>query len=437
MSISSLIFLAVFFGLSVLCLVRSPTYGIFLYEFVYFMNPHARWWYGQIPHLRYSFYIILLIIVGYLVRRDRFAANRIFDIPQFRWLAGLTVVVLLSRFWAVDNVYYEWLATMYLKFSFFALLLYKMLDSRKDLDRAMLIYMAGLFYIGFIAWQVGRGATGRVEGIGVPDGQEVNGTAAAMVTAVPMMLYWVLFASKRWMQFLALVGLAFVLNGLVLLNSRGAFLATIFSVAWFAVAVLREKGLKSVKWKLVAGMVGGICLFFYLTDDLFWARMQTMETVSTQAEGGTRMLFWLKTFDMLADHPLGTGMLGYQILSPQYLPSEWLTGGARAVHSLWFEVLASFGYQGVLVFAGYIGSTFYLAGKVKQYLRAKNEQYHVLQLVSLEASFVAFLVAATFINRFYAEMLYWLPALIGVFANVYMIKPMRKEAVAHEADVKT
>jgi O-antigen ligase len=146
------------------------------------------------------------------------------------------------------------------------------------------------------------------------------------------------------------------------------------------------------------------------------------------------MLFWLKTFDMLADHPLGVGLMGYQVLSPQYLPAEWLTGGVRAVHSTWFEVLSSFGYQGFVMFMGYIGSTFLLARRVRKYLREKGEQFHALQLVALEASFVGFLVAATFINRFYGEMLYWLPALIAVFANVYMIKPQREEETAPMPD---
>jgi len=356
MSISALFFLVVFVGLGTFSLVRSPVYGILLYEFAYFLNPQIRWWYSQIPHIRYSFLIVLLILAGYLIRANRFSENKFSDIPQFNWLFGLTVIVIVSWFWSVDTSYYQLLTIRYLKYLVFVLLLYKVLDSRKDLDMALLMYMVGVFYIGFVAWQVGRGSTGRLEGIGVPDGQEVNGTAAAVVTAVPLMMYMALFAAKRWQQALALLGLAFVMNCLILLNSRGAFLALIASIVWFAWTIFKEKGLKSAQWKLALGLIGGACLFVYLADDLFWSRMQTMETVSSHVEGGTRMLFWLKTFDMLADHPLGVGVMGYQILSPYYLPSEWLTGGQRAVHSTWFEVLSSFGYQGLLVFVGYLGA---------------------------------------------------------------------------------
>ena len=428
MSLTSLIFLAVFCGASVLCLSRAPAFGVFLYEFVYFMNPQARWWYGQVPNLRYSFIIIFLILIGYLVRSGQFSFNKFSDIPQFKWIGLLTVIVLLSYFWSVDVLFYEILVTRYLKYIFFAVLFYKLVDSRQHLDIAMMVYLVGIFYICFLGWQMGRTGDGRLEGLGVPDGPDVNGTAAAVVTAVPMMVYMVLFASKKWMQFLALVGLTFVLNGLVLLNSRGGFLGIVASMGWFAATIFREKGIGSARWKLVAGMVGGVLLFLYLADDLFWMRMHTMKSMSTETEGGSRMLFWLKTFEMLADHPFGMGGRGYEILSPDYLPAEWLSRGKRAVHSTWFEVLAAFGYQGFIAFMGYVVSTFFLARKVKKYLRAKGEQHHVLQLVALEAAFMAFLVAATFVNRFYAEMLYWLPAFIAAFANVYMIQPQREEA---------
>jgi O-Antigen ligase len=427
MSISSLLFLSIFLILSAFCIVRSPVYGIFLYEFVYFMNPQARWWYVQVPHYRYSFFIVLLIVVGCFLRSDRFIANKIFDVPLSKWLLLLTCIVLLSWFWGVDNVYYEMLITRYLKYIFFIFLMYKIIDSRRDLDIALVVYMVGIFYICFIAWQMGRGGSARLEGIGVPDGEEVNGTAAAVVSAVPMLAYMVLFSAKKWMQFLALIGLTFVLNGLILLNSRGAFLAVVISMGWMAIVIFKEKGLKSQKWKFILGSIGGVFLFFYLADNLFWERMNTMATLSTEVEGGNRVLYWWKTFEMLADHPLGTGIAGYEILSPQYLPSEWLTHGRRAVHSTWFEVLSSFGYQGFIAFMGYIFSTLLFTRKVKKYLRARGELHHELKLVSLEASFIAFLVAATFINRFYAEMLYWLPALLAVFGNIYMIKPLKEE----------
>jgi hypothetical protein len=428
MSLSALFFLVSFAGAALLCLVRSPIFGIILYEYQYFQNPPVRWWWGQIPDFRYALVVILVLVAGYLVRYQHFTSNRLRDIPQFRWLMGMTGIVLLAFFWCVDSGAHEKWTILYLKYLVFVFFFYKVVCTEKHLDLSLAFYLLGVFYWCWLGWQMGRTGDGRLEGIGGPDCAAVNGAAAVMATAVPMLLYVVLFISKKWVQFAGLVILTFVLNGLVLLNSRGSFLALLVSVAWFAYAVFREKGIGPVKWKLIAGMIGGILLFVYLADDLFWSRMSTLENVDPEEGSGHRMLYWMKTFEMLADHPFGVGAMGFQILSPAYMPAEWLSGGQRAVHSTWFEVLASYGFQGLVVFLGYIFSTFFLARKVKKYLREKEDQFHLLQLVALESAFLAFLVAASFIDRFHAEMLYWLPAFIAAFANIYMIKPQREEA---------
>ena len=76
----------------------------------------------------------------------------------------------------------------------------------------------------------------------------------------------------------------------------------------------------------------------YLTDDSFWERMGTIESDAESNSGGaTRTYFWLKTFDLVEQYPFGVGHFGYQYLSSQFIPSEMLSGGMRAVHSTCFS----------------------------------------------------------------------------------------------------
>lgn len=418
MSISVIGFLLLILVGGTLCIIKSPFYGILIYEINYFLNPAVRWWYHSVPDLRWAYIIALILLSGFILRYKDFQNNRLMSIPSFRWLALITVIVFLSQFWAYNIMANHELSIRFYKYLFYAILLYKIIDSEEKLDLFVLVYIIGVFYISWVAWSTGRNSGGRLEGIGPSDGQRVNGTAAVVVTAVPFLIYTILFSSKKWMKYISLVAAAFVLNCLVLLNSRGAFLAAISSSGWIAFAVFRDNGLKNEKRKMIIGFILGIILFLYLADNVFWDRMSTLKTVKAGEGGATRVLYWFKTFEMLKDYPYGLGGDGYKWASPNYLPKEWLSEGLRAVHSTWFEVLSSFGYQGIIAFLGYVSSTFLFAHKLKKYVRF-NDNKICLKIVSIEAAFIAYLTAGTFINRFYAELTWWLPALLGSCYNIY------------------
>lgn len=424
---TALIFLIVFFAGCLATLLRSPYYGILLYEVQYFFNPPARWWYGDLPDLRYSFLIVVLILMGFIPRLSQFRDNRLLMAPPVRWLGLMTGVVLVAFLWAVSFDMHLEFTIRYLKVIFFALLAYKLVDTPKRMEGVFAVYLVGIFYLSWIAWEGGRTGGGRLEGIGCADTMDANGSAAVVGTAVPLLMFYILFAAKRWIKALAFVGLTFTLNCLVLLNSRGGFLALVAGTIYFIWFVFREPGGQAVKRKVVVGVIAGILLFLYLADESFWMRMSTLQEVGSDEGGGGshRIQFWMKTFEMLQDYPLGAGARGYHLLSPHYLPAEWLSGGMRAVHSTWFEVLSEYGYHGFIVFVGYIVSSFSMLRKTRQSLREDGDWYHVFQSVALGASFVSLLVASTFINFFYGELMYWLPLYMAAFANIHMFRKSR------------
>jgi len=424
---TGIVFISLFAAGCIATLVRTPFYGVLLYEVQYFFNPPARWWYGDLPVLRYSFIIVALIVVSYLLRMDQFKNNRLFDAPQVKWLVAMTVIVALGFSWAVWPKVHTEFFIRYLKVLVFALLAYKVVDTPKKMDWLLLVYILGLFYISWVGWQTGRSGGGRLEGIGGADTTEVNGTAATMVTAVPLIVFYLLYSRKLIFKGMALVALAFVLNCLILLNSRGAFLGLVVAGAYFVFRIFREKVQPHVKRQVVFGIIVGACLFLYLTDAVFWTRMSTLENVNPETGSGHRIELWLKTFDMLKDHPLGAGARGYHYLSHLYLPKEWLSGGMRAVHSTWFEVLSEYGYQGLIVFLGYVLSSFFLLRRVRARLREQDDIYHIVQATALESSYLGLLVAGSFINFFYAELTYWLPLYIAAFANIHLFIPLREE----------
>jgi probable O-glycosylation ligase (exosortase A-associated) len=429
MSITALLFLAVFAAGSIAAL-RRPFYGILVYIFVYFMNPVARWWYQDLPDLRFSFTVGIFLLVGYFANSREFRRNNILQVPQFRWLITMTVLVLVASLWSVRVDIHLELLSRYCKFILFALLLYKIVDTADKIEKVLAVYLMGIFYISWYGWQLGRTGEGRLEGIGGPDCLQANETAAVLVTAIPLLIFFFLYGRNKWIKGSATVGLIFVLNCLILINSRGSILSLLIAVPYFLYFVLKENKDARVRWKVTVGVIFCVIAFLYLTDASFWERMQTIEMEDASKSSGHRTDFWLMTFDMLADHPLGMGARGYEFMSPYYLPHEWLSEGFRAVHSLWFEVLSEYGYQGLTVFVCYVVSTFLQLHRVRRFLRQNRQDYEQLQSVAIEASFLAFLAAATFGNSFYREILYWLPAIVASFANVHMVIPLKKEVVA-------
>jgi len=422
MSLTALIYLLVFFAGVVATLLYSPVFGILLYELQYLVNPPGRWWYANLPDLRYSFFLMVLVAASYLLRHGDYRENRFLAYPQSKWLAAMTLLMLVTYLWALDPQLHLDTIIRYLKVLLFVVVAFKVTDAAWKLESVLGAYLLGIGYLSFIIWQTGRTGSGRMEGIGSADGTDANGTASLVTTAIPILVFYALFARRRWQQVASVGGLAFTLNALILLNSRGAFLALALSGAYFCLFVFREKGLKGQKVKILAGIVAAACLFVYLADEVFWTRMSTMTEVSASQEVEThsRIEYWKKTPEMLEAHPLGGGAQTYKILSPYYLPKEWLSGGRRVVHSTWFEVLSEYGYHGLLIFLGYVVSTFMLARKVRKRLREDGDTYHLFQCLALESSWLAMLVGCSFINSLYGEITYWLPMFIAAFASIHL-----------------
>lgn len=427
MSLSAAVYLLVLLSGAFATLRFSPMFGVMLYELQYLVNPPGRWWYQDLPQLRYSYFIMVLVLVSYLPRASAYSENRFFSFPQYRWLAALTLVIVVTYLWALDPQLHLDTTLRLLKVLLFVVVAFKVTDAPWKLESAVGAFVAGTSYLSFVIWQTGRTGAGRLEGIGAADTSDANGTAALLATPISLLIFYVLFGKRRWQQFACLVALAFTLNALILLNSRGALLALTLGSAYFSLRVFREKGLKGQKLKVVLGVCAVACLFVFLADDVFWERMATLND-GTDMESYSRVDYWKKTPEMLQDYPLGGGAQAYKILSPIYLPKEWLTGGRRAVHSTWFEVLSEYGYHGLFLFLGYVGSVFVLSQRVRARLRKEGDTYHLFFGVALESALLVMLVAGSFVNDFYGEIGYWLAMFIAVFANIHLNK--RPEAAA-------
>ncbi|MFH1154541.1 MAG: O-antigen ligase family protein [Pseudomonadota bacterium] len=417
------------------CMILSFTidasWGIYLYVINYYFNPQIRWWYYFIPSSFSSMAISVSIIIAYFLRYSKYP-SKLGDLPQTKWLAGFLFLIVITSLYAVwPEKHYEYLGYQ-IKLIIILIIAYKVIDSPAKFEKFLIIFIVGAVYIGWVSYATDRNEFGRIEDIGMVDSPDSNDTAAALTTAIPLLIYYII-SSKVWGKIFAFVGFAFVANGIILINSRGAFLAVASSGLYMVVMILKSKIVsRKIKVRVLAGMIVALGLFVYLTDDLFWSRMGTLQDVKERVVEGEdlgRMYFWLKTFDLLKDHPLGVGVSGYQYLSPTFLPKSLLSQsfGMRAVHSTYFQVLAEYGYFGFFLFAGLIISNFRVMRRIKRKSSDSNDPMLYCQAIAIESAFVAYLSAICFIDRLYSVVLYWSMLIIACFYNIYFIQPRNRE----------
>lgn len=433
MSTFSMLFVALFGSLLLSAFIYGPVWAYYLYELVYFLNPGDRWWGNDIPRISYSFIVSLtmLVLTAFHWKKHQ---NSMKEAPQLKWFWGLVFTYLLVTLFAVnDDMHQRFLGYLIRTWVIFLIAFY-ILDSYSKVETALLFFILGSAYIGYEAWTVGRNWAGRVEGIGTVDSPEANTVAASIVPAIAFSIYFVWHGSLRIKLLVTLCG-AFIANGLVLINSRGAFLGVVAAGGYYVLYMMFAK-YKLPKQKLfvtfiiVSGLAGAI----HVVDDTFVQRMMTLETqssIDSEGSGGRRMNFWLATFDMIEDHPLGTGIYGYETLSRRYLPTEFLSeeygASARAVHSLWFQGLAEVSWLGMAFFILLLLSVFINMRKAKKALIRVKLYKEYYFLIALEAGCAGFLVSSSFINMFRSNVLYWLLA-FTITATVVLNRRAKQHA---------
>lgn len=422
-----LLFLSVFCIGIILSFAQLPIYAFVVYQAIYFFNPTARWWSYGIPEIGYSFITVVVMAMLLFINYKNTKNNRIMALPVFRWLIFLLCIYAMNTFWAVFPDQHVESLILFVKTIITIGLAYKLCDSVLKLDYMLYGYIFGAWYISFYVFQTGRNSSGRVEGIGTVDSPDANGLAAAIVPSLVLALYYFWTASTKKGKAVFAVSGVFIANALVLINSRGAVLAAAVSLMYFMGALhfskLQKKGQrKAVVIIMILGCLGGLRLL----DDSFVERIKTIKNTEVNEEketGATRTVFWLASLDVVADHPLGAGYRAFNYYSDEYLPMDMNTGNSRSrtVHSTWFEVLTEMGYLGFFVFMMMLYSCFSMTHECKKKTNNLESVDDYFKIIALEAAFIAFIVAMTFLNRSRAEILYWMVLFVSCAYNVYVM----------------
>ena len=403
----------------VISLFQGAHWAFYLYQLVYFLNPENRWWSNTLPAFSYSYVTVIIIIFTYILHFRKYSKNKFFEIPQTKWLILLTAVYWLVYFYAVDQEFHKNAAIEFSKMIIIIGFAYKILNTQKHLEWSLLTYIVGSAYIGYEALVVGRNFNSRVEGIGLIDAPEANGTAAAIVATLPLIVYF-LWQGNRKVNIAMIILGPLIVNGLILINSRGAFLGAAIGIIVFMLPMFFSKfQIKNQKAAALGLALLGIVGLVVLVDSTFIERMVSLTNSEDEtASGSYRVHIWMETFDILADYPFGVGARGYELLSSFYISEEFNTRKYRAVHSIWFQTLAEIGWHGFVIFCFLVYSSFRSLILVKKRSEAMGDHNSFYLAHALLSAYVGLLVASSFINQFRVQVFYWLILFIACLHSI-------------------
>lgn len=435
MSNFAVAFIVLYICSIVASVLKDGVFGIYIYQLVYFLNPQTKWWFQDIPNIRYAFITSIAILIGYWVRKKQYQEIHFFHAPQIKWWAGMTTLMIALSLVAVAPDLHSEFTSYYIKYFMFGFFCYKIVNTPKHFEGLIWVYLTGEFYLGWLAYGIGRTNNGRLDGVGTADAPDNNFAAALILSSVPVLLFY-LMEGNRWQKILAFIYIIFVCNALVLIGSRGAFVGLVVGILYFAYSILLTKSkvlLLRTKIKVLVCIVASVACFLFLADKTFWERMNTLGEINVKGgyfksneavdTGADRTGLWLVALDVVRDHPLGLGVWGFQTVSRSYVPSELMgKSSIKAVHSIYFQTLVDCGYLGLAIFLMMIGSNFRVMRKAQRFLLQNQNNYAYLLGVSISAGLVSLLTAFTFIDGLYVEILYWYIIFSACFVNIFYMK---------------
>jgi hypothetical protein len=444
MSKFALLFLMVFFGGFIATFMIGGSVSFFLYQIVYFLNPDNRWWSAEIPGISYSFFTALLMLLSLAVGYRKYTEQAPWrQQPVFKWLLALLAVYYMVGFWAINPAVHDLFVFDLTKLIVIGLVAYKLVHTPRLLDGALWSYVMGATYIGYLATITGRNSGDRVEGIGLVDSPDANGVAAALVPSAVLLMYYAWMGNYKVKMLCVFCG-ALIANGLVLINSRGAFVGVVASAGLFLMYMMfsryRKQGQRATAVLIIiCGISGGL----YVADDSFWERMSTLQNTEDEgASGSSRINYWIASVEVAQDFPGGLGVQGFNAVSSLYLPPEYIgENNNKSVHSMWFQGLTEVGWLGLGLFLVALLSLYRMSRKAKLWLLSIDETTPYFKILALECALLGYLGAASFINQFRAEILYWMIVLLAVGVNVYYLQRMNvpaneKNVVLKQSDSK-
>ena len=404
---------------TVLAFVRHPIYGLYFYLAAIYVHPPSRWWADMIPDLRWALLSAAITAVAIIVKRDKLAHR-----PH--WLANAPALILslyalwmwIQYPWALDEEAHLNGSIQYTKYLIAFWFVYRLVDTKELLRGFLLAHVAGCGLLGIFCFFAGR-SDGRLDGVGGPGMDDANTLGMYLATAAAVCAGLIL-SQTGWRRYFSLAAMAFILNGMVLTNTRGAVLGLVAGMLVLTVCKAREH--RRLFWVLA---VLGVVSLGAIVDDSFIKRMNTIGDVTSQDEDAdmsarSRVVIYEAQVRMFLAYPMGSGHRGTAALSASYMDRKWLTTGkdgdasnaARSSHNTFMTTLVEQGIPGALMFISLALWTLVVIIRIRRWNSPTDDPELTTLAASVCGAIVVVLVAGVATDFLMAEVQFWLYAVL-------------------------
>ena len=411
--------------LAAIASLRRPWIGVMLWTWLSIMNPH-RYTFGIAYGAPVAQIAAISTFVGILLTRDErvspFKSGAVIAMFCFMLWMTLSWLMGLDR----DGDFDQWAKVM--KIDIMIIVGMMVLHSRKHVIALAWVSAGSLMLLGVKGglFTVLSGGAERVWG---PPGsfiEDNNEFGLALIMTIPILRFLQMQLHNRWGRWGMTGAMLLCAAAAIGTQSRGALLAisAMTMVMWW-----RGKN-RLASAVLMVGMAVALVSFM---PDTWLNRMNTIETYQSDGSAQGRLAAWSAAWNMAFDYPAGVGFNQVrQHLFDRY--SHNAAAGARAAHSIYFQVLGNHGFIGLGLFMSIWLITLAHAGQLRKQAAKIPQARWCADLGSMvQVSMIGYFVGGAFLSLAYFDLPYNIMMMVAI-ARVWIHKKAWEQELVETPD---
>jgi probable O-glycosylation ligase (exosortase A-associated) len=402
--------------------VFSPYYGILVWTWIAYFNPHRYGW-GVAHDTPVALIIAIPTLLGVLFAAKNhriFVRESMLLMALWGWLAVTTYYISTVPAFAghvLDAVTHLEGVSKILLMTFVTILL---VNSKEKLRVLVLVIIASFGFRALFAavFFVKTGGQYRIWG---PEGtflEDNNDFALALNMTIPMFFFMARVEEKKWVRITLRILMASVIISVIGTYSRGGLLG----LAVVTLAIIAKSRQKVLSLFLVA--VGLLCVLTF--SAVQWKdRMGDFVHGDLDDSAESRLTVWKGGWSLVKEYPLTGG--GFDVYTDpdafsQYIPHEaQSSSGLRGPHSIYFQMLGEQGFVGLLLFLGLLSASYMtMRGLRRQGLRHPESEWVIPYTHMFEVTLLAYMTSGATLGRAYFDFFYQVIACIIVLKILFL-----------------